>query len=112
MCSSLESDNCLYMLQSGSKYYIWNPIEGGVWEFMEMRRESRVRRTGAKVEPGLSPAEENRWAGVKIPVVLHRDLYQLREYGVTENAVNEAQRKYKTYLHWLKTRALARWKGQ
>jgi hypothetical protein len=74
MCSSLESDNCLYMLQSGSKYYIWNLIEGGVWEFMKMRRESRVSRTGAEVEPGLSRAEQNRWgrrwAGVKIPVVL------------------------------------------
>ena len=34
MCSSLESDNCLYMLQSGSKYYIWNPIEGIVSEIM------------------------------------------------------------------------------
>ena len=45
-------------------------------------------------------------------IKLHRDLYQLREHGAIENAVNEAQRKYKTYLHWLKTRALARWKGQ
>jgi hypothetical protein len=22
------------MFQSGSKYYIWNPTEGGVWEIM------------------------------------------------------------------------------
>jgi hypothetical protein len=22
------------MFQSGSKYYIWNPIEGGIWEIM------------------------------------------------------------------------------
>jgi hypothetical protein len=34
MCSSRESGDCLYMFQSGSKYYIWNPIEGGVWEIM------------------------------------------------------------------------------
>ena len=25
---------CLYMFQSGSKYYIWNPIEGGIWEIV------------------------------------------------------------------------------
>jgi hypothetical protein len=53
------------MFRSGSKYYIWNPIEGGVWEFMEMRRESRVRRTGAEVEPGLEPARaKSVWAHV------------------------------------------------
>ena len=34
MCSSPESDNCLYMFQSGSKYYIWNTIEGGIWEII------------------------------------------------------------------------------
>jgi hypothetical protein len=34
MCSAPDSDNCLYMFQSGSKYYIWNPIEGGIWEIM------------------------------------------------------------------------------
>ena len=39
---------------------------------------------------------------------LHGDLHQLRERGATENAVNEALRKFRTYLHWLKTRALAR----
>jgi hypothetical protein len=32
MCSARES--ALYMFQSGSKYYIWNPIEGSVWEIM------------------------------------------------------------------------------
>ena len=47
MCSTPQSGNCMCMFQSGSKYYIWNPIEGGVWEFMEMRRESRVSRTGS-----------------------------------------------------------------
>src|SRR2546421_6134821 len=34
MCSSPESDNCLYMFQSGSKYYLWNPIEGAIWEIV------------------------------------------------------------------------------
>jgi hypothetical protein len=22
------------MFQSGSKYYLWNPMEGGIWEIM------------------------------------------------------------------------------
>src|SRR5256884_4961237 len=34
MCSAPDSDNCLHMFQSGSKYYIWNPIEGNIWEIM------------------------------------------------------------------------------
>ena len=34
MCSAPDSDFCLHMFQSGSKYYIWNPIEGGIWEIM------------------------------------------------------------------------------
>jgi hypothetical protein len=36
MCSAPDSDNCLYMFQSGSKYCIWNPIEGGVWEIVTL----------------------------------------------------------------------------
>jgi hypothetical protein len=34
MCSSRESGDCQYMFQSGSKYYLWNPIEGGIWEIV------------------------------------------------------------------------------
>ena len=34
MCSSRESVNCMYIFQSGSKYYIWNPIEGAVWKIV------------------------------------------------------------------------------
>jgi hypothetical protein len=34
MCSSRESDNHMYMFRSGSRYYIWNPVEGTVWEIM------------------------------------------------------------------------------
>jgi hypothetical protein len=34
MCSSRESDNHMYMFQSSSKYYIWNPMAGTVWEIM------------------------------------------------------------------------------
>ena len=29
-----DSDHCLHMFQSGSKYYLWNPIEGGIWEIV------------------------------------------------------------------------------
>ena len=34
MCSSPESGDCLYMFQSGSKYYLWNPIEGAICEIV------------------------------------------------------------------------------
>ena len=34
MCNTLESSNCLTMFQSGSKYYFWNPIEGGIYEIV------------------------------------------------------------------------------
>jgi hypothetical protein len=34
MCRTKESGGGLYMFQSCSKYYIWNPIEGGVWEIL------------------------------------------------------------------------------
>jgi hypothetical protein len=34
MCSTGESGGCLYMFQSGTKYYIWNEIEGDVWKIV------------------------------------------------------------------------------
>ena len=34
MCSARDSKNWVYMFQSDSKYYIWNPIEGGIWEIV------------------------------------------------------------------------------
>ena len=34
MCSAPDSNNCMHMFQSGSRYYLWNPIEGGIWEIM------------------------------------------------------------------------------
>ena len=36
MCSSPESESgdSEYMFQSGSKYYLWNPIEGNIWEIV------------------------------------------------------------------------------
>ena len=34
MCSAPDSDNCVHLFQSGSKYYIWNPIEGAIWEIV------------------------------------------------------------------------------
>jgi len=34
MCSSPESGDCLYMFQSGSKNYFWNPIEGAICEIV------------------------------------------------------------------------------
>ena len=34
MCSTPESGNCLSVFQSGNKYYLWNPIDGGIWEIV------------------------------------------------------------------------------
>ena len=34
MCNTPESGDCMTMFQSGSKYYLWNPIQGGIWEIM------------------------------------------------------------------------------
>jgi hypothetical protein len=34
MCCSADSDNCAYMFQCGSKYYLWNPIEGEISEIV------------------------------------------------------------------------------
>jgi hypothetical protein len=34
MRNTLESGDCLHLFQPDSKYYIWNPIEGGIWEIM------------------------------------------------------------------------------
>jgi hypothetical protein len=34
MCTSPDSGDCLYIFQSGSRYYIWNPIECGIWEIV------------------------------------------------------------------------------
>ena len=34
MCSSRESGNHMYIFQSGSRYYIWNPVADTVGEIM------------------------------------------------------------------------------
>jgi hypothetical protein len=34
MCTSRDSNDCLHVFQSGSMCYIWNPIEGGIWEIV------------------------------------------------------------------------------
>jgi hypothetical protein len=34
MCSSRESNNCMYMFQSGSKCYLWNLSMGDIWEIV------------------------------------------------------------------------------
>jgi hypothetical protein len=31
MVRNRKSGNCMTMFQSGSKYYLWNPIEGDIW---------------------------------------------------------------------------------
>jgi hypothetical protein len=34
MGSTPDSGNCVSMFQSGSKYYLSNPIEGAIWEII------------------------------------------------------------------------------
>jgi hypothetical protein len=34
MCNTPDSGSCMTMFQSGSKYYLWNLIEGGIWEIV------------------------------------------------------------------------------
>jgi len=34
MCSSRDSDHHMYMFQSGSRYYIWNPVADTVGEIV------------------------------------------------------------------------------
>ena len=34
MCNTPESGDCMTMFQSGSKYYLWNPIEGTIGEIV------------------------------------------------------------------------------
>jgi hypothetical protein len=34
MSSASDSGNCMTMFQSGSKYYLWNPIECDIWEIV------------------------------------------------------------------------------
>ena len=35
MCTTSSSGDGLYMFKSGSMYYIWNMIEGDVWEIVK-----------------------------------------------------------------------------
>jgi hypothetical protein len=35
MCTTSSSGNGLYMFKSGDKYYIWNMIEGNIWEIVK-----------------------------------------------------------------------------
>ena len=34
MRTTRQSGHCHYMFQSGSKYYLWNLIEGEIWEIV------------------------------------------------------------------------------
>ena len=35
MCTTRQSGSCLSMFLSNKKYYLWNHIEGDVWEIKE-----------------------------------------------------------------------------
>lgn len=52
MCSTSESGDCLYMFQSGSKYYLWNQIEGNVWEIVAPADLEDIVREIAKLGVG------------------------------------------------------------
>jgi hypothetical protein len=85
MRSAPESDNCLHMFQSGSKYHIWNPIEDVVWEIMTpMDRVEIVRKVaklGLKIAGGCGGTSgvfrlifglENDWAALDSPLCRSR----------------------------------------
>jgi hypothetical protein len=36
MCATRDSGDCTYMFQSGSKYYLWNLIEGNIREIVTL----------------------------------------------------------------------------
>ena len=58
MCTTRESGNCMYMFQSGSKYYVWNQIEGAIWEIVtEMDLVDIVTEMGKPRLGSLKTAE-------------------------------------------------------
>jgi hypothetical protein len=58
MCYTKEFGGGLYMFQSSSKYYIWNPIEGGVWEILtSMNLEGIVEQIAKQGLTALKSAE-------------------------------------------------------
>ena len=49
MCTTSSSGNGLYMFKSGGKYYIWNMIEGNVWEIV---KPNNLTGIATKIEKG------------------------------------------------------------
>ncbi len=94
-------------------------VDGQAAFLREKRRTdhiAKLRSVSTRRAPGLPqalPAKE--MANVltdPTATELYRDLYHLRKHGATEKTMNEALRKHRMYVHWLKTRALARWKEE
>jgi len=48
MCSSADSGDCMHMFQSGSKYYLWNPIEGNFCEIVTAMKGADIVKKIAK----------------------------------------------------------------
>ena len=42
MCTTRQSGSCLSMFLSNNKYYLWNPIEGAIWEIKEPTSLERI----------------------------------------------------------------------
>ena len=49
MSSAPDSGNCMTMFQSGSKYYLWNPIECDIWEIVTSMDSAEIVTKIAKL---------------------------------------------------------------
>ena len=62
MCSDPESESgdSEYMFQSGSKYYLWNPIEGAIWEIVTSMDPGGHHKGDRQAETRIAEACEGR----------------------------------------------------
>ena len=42
MCSISETEEDLYMFKSGNKFYIWNQMDGDVWEITKSQNLNEI----------------------------------------------------------------------
>jgi hypothetical protein len=68
MCSSPESDNCMYMFQSGSRYYLWNLSMGDIWEIVTVMNGvdivTKIAKQGLK-SPKLAEIHQGSTSGLE-----------------------------------------------
>ncbi|KAH8702293.1 hypothetical protein BGW36DRAFT_424573 [Talaromyces proteolyticus] len=61
LCSTRQSGNCMYLIESQSKYYLWNQIESDVWHIESPTIKNEILRTiGTQGVSGLQVKRLNR----------------------------------------------------